>query len=56
VEDGTRMIDTFIYEAPLGVLGKIADVLFLKRYMHKFLLTRNLYIKQAAEKNLQSNE
>ncbi|MFC5447977.1 SRPBCC family protein [Paenibacillus aestuarii] len=50
VGDGTRMIDTFIYEAPLGVLGRIADVLFLRRYMHNFLLTRNLYIKQAAEK------
>ena len=47
--EGTRMIDTFQYRSPLGLLGRLADVLFLKRYMKRFLLERNLYIKQLAE-------
>ncbi len=49
-EDGsTRMIDIFDYEAPFGILGKIANVLFLKKYMHKLLKTRNAVIKEFAE-------
>lgn len=48
-EEGTRMIDTFQYRSPLGPLGRLADVLFLKRYMTRFLWERNLYIKQLAE-------
>ncbi|MGB8954560.1 MAG: SRPBCC family protein, partial [Tumebacillaceae bacterium] len=48
-EEGTRMIDTFQYRSPFGPLGRLADVLFLKRYMTRFLLERNLYIKQLAE-------
>ena len=46
----TLMIDTFDYTSPLGALGKLADWLFLKRYMRKFLMERNQYIKQTAEK------
>lgn len=49
VDDGTLMIDTFDYTSPLGILGRVADVLFLKRYMRQFLLTRNQYLKQIAE-------
>ncbi|ARV14452.1 SRPBCC family protein [Polaribacter sp. SA4-12] len=41
--------DIFKYESPLGFLGKIADFLFLKRYMHHFLLERNIVIKEYAE-------
>lgn len=49
-EEGiTTMIDIFNFEAPLGVLGNIASVLFLKSYMRKFLLKRNEIIKQVAE-------
>jgi ligand-binding SRPBCC domain-containing protein len=29
--DGTRIIDTLNYEPPLGLLGRIADRLFIKR-------------------------
>lgn len=47
--DGTSMIDIFDYTSPLGVLGKLADVLFLKRYMTRFLEERNQCIKQFAE-------
>ena len=47
--DGTLMIDTFDYASPLGLLGKLADALFLKRYMRVFLTRHNLYIKNIAE-------
>lgn len=46
---GTRMIDTFQYSSPLGLLGKLADVLFLYRYMHRLLYRRSLHLKQIAE-------
>jgi len=49
--DRTSMTDVFNYESPLGVLGRLADVLFLKRYMHRFLEERNLVIKDFAESN-----
>ncbi|MFS0556932.1 SRPBCC family protein [Brevibacillus sp. 179-C9.3 HS] len=45
----TRMIDIFDYTSPLGILGKLADWLFLEAYMRRFLRTRNEYIKQVAE-------
>jgi ligand-binding SRPBCC domain-containing protein len=41
--------DIFEYESPLGILGKLADVLFLKKYMTRFLLERNQTIKKYAE-------
>lgn len=49
-EKKTRMIDTFDYTSPLGVLGKLADTLILERYMRRFLLERNLYLKEKAER------
>lgn len=49
VEDGTRMIDLFVYTSPMGVLGKLADKWFLEAYMRNFLMQRNLYIKFASE-------
>lgn len=49
VNDQTIMHDIFDYTSPLGLLGKIADTLFLKRYMTNFLITRNLIIKEKAE-------
>ncbi|MDD9267306.1 SRPBCC family protein [Paenibacillus sp. GCM10023248] len=52
VQNGTLMIDIFNYTSPLGVLGKWADRWFLQAYMHNFLLQRNLYIKQAAERSM----
>lgn len=47
--EGTRMIDTFDYDAPLGIIGRLADVIFLEKYMTRFLVRRNLYIKKVAE-------
>ncbi len=46
---GTLMIDVLMFQAPLGILGRIAEVTFLTRYMKRFLLIRNSYLKQVAE-------
>ena len=46
---GTLMIDTFTFHAPLVILGRVAETLFLTRYMTGLLLTRNRYLKLAAE-------
>lgn len=45
----TLMIDVFDYESPLGILGRIADKLFLEQYMQSFLEKRNDVIKAFAE-------
>ena len=45
----TLMIDRFTYEAPLGIIGKLFDMLILKRYMKKFLQDRNQLHKSIAE-------
>jgi ligand-binding SRPBCC domain-containing protein len=45
----TIMEDEFNYTSPLGWLGKLADYLFLEKYMRGFLLERNAYIKSKAE-------
>ena len=47
--DITLMRDVFDYDSPLGVLGRIVDRLFLKRYMKRLLVSRNAVIKMAAE-------
>ena len=49
-EDGnTVMRDRFEFVAPLGFLGRIAERLFLGRYMRSFIVERNAVLKQAAE-------
>ncbi len=48
-ESGTLMRDKFDYTSPLGLLGRIADVLFLERYMTRLLHVRNGLIKSVAE-------
>ncbi len=45
----TVMTDRFDYRAPLGILGKCADYVFLKKYMETFLNQRNLVVKEFAE-------
>nr|WP_273129769.1 SRPBCC family protein [Bacillus weihaiensis] len=51
-EQGTLMIDTFDYTSPFGGIGKLADRLFLERYMKEFLIKRNRYIKKVAEERV----
>ncbi len=43
------MSDLFDYESPLSMFGKLADRLFLKRYMTELLEKRNATIKMFAE-------
>ena len=45
----TIMYDTFEFESPFGGLGKIANYLFLKKYMTNFLVTKNQVLKNVAE-------
>jgi ligand-binding SRPBCC domain-containing protein len=47
---GTRMVDVFTYRAPLGWMGRLADVLFLERYMHDFLTERARGLKEKLER------
>ncbi len=47
--DHTVMTDEFNYTSPLGWLGRLADILFLEKYMRSFLILRNQFIKSLAE-------
>jgi ligand-binding SRPBCC domain-containing protein len=50
VSDGrTRMRDVFDYTAPMGLIGRLADGLFLKRYVRRLIEKRNAVIKSMAE-------
>lgn len=51
---GTGMVmrDWFTYISPLGMLGKLADRLFLKSYMQKFIEDRARALKDIAENRL----
>jgi ligand-binding SRPBCC domain-containing protein len=49
IDGGTRMIDDFDFDAPLGVLGRLADVIFLRSYMTRFLTERAQELKRLAE-------
>jgi len=45
----TEMRDTFCFAAPLPVLGRLAEIIFLRRYMRALLQERNAVLKQIAE-------
>ena len=46
---GTLAIDDVEFAAPLGVLGKLVDVLVLENYMTRFLVRHNAHFKREAE-------
>jgi ligand-binding SRPBCC domain-containing protein len=46
---GTRMVDVFDFNAPLGLLGVLAERLFLTAYLTRFLQTRAQMLKRLAE-------
>ncbi|HXD94276.1 MAG TPA: SRPBCC family protein [Bacteroidia bacterium] len=48
----TIMTDDFIFESPLGVLGRLANTIILTSYLKKLLVKRNEIIKQYAESDL----
>jgi ligand-binding SRPBCC domain-containing protein len=45
----TRMRDVFVFKSPGGMIGQWFDALFLKRYMTRFLQSRNAQLQQQAE-------
>ena len=45
----TKMIDIFIYQPPLGIIGRLVNYLFLEQYMTDFLLRKNKILKRVAE-------
>jgi len=49
VDGKTVMKDIFMFESPLGILGKLFNLITLKAYMTSLLKQRNLVIKQVAE-------
>lgn len=46
-----KMIDYLHFTSPLGFLGKLANVLFLKTYLRLFLEERNQRLKEHLEQN-----
>ena len=47
--DLTIMKDVFDFTSPLGLLGRMAEALFLESYMRRFIIERNDVIKKTAE-------
>lgn len=47
----TEMEDVFRFTAPLPVLGRLAEILVLRRYMQGLLRERNAVLKEIAESN-----
>jgi hypothetical protein len=45
----TELKDVFLIAAPLPLLGRVAEALFLRRYMRGLVLERNAAIKRVAE-------
>ncbi|ALC90742.1 cell division protein [Bacillus sp. FJAT-18017] len=52
-EGGTLMMDTFKYKSPFGVIGILADKLFLERYMKAFIENRAKVLKGIAESSVE---
>jgi|SRR5688572_8609544 len=48
-QKGTKMTDEFIFKAPFGIFGSIAEKIFLTKYMTGFLKERNKVLKSLAE-------
>ncbi|KMY54433.1 cell division protein [Bacillus sp. FJAT-27231] len=48
-EAGTIMVDKFDYKSPFGLLGSLADKLFLEKYMRRFIISRARELKKIAE-------
>lgn len=45
----TTMTDEFDYTSPLGIIGKAADTVFVKKYLTRLLEKRNQTIREFAE-------
>jgi ligand-binding SRPBCC domain-containing protein len=49
MNDGTRMRDEVRFSAPMGVLGRVAEKVLIRRYLVRLLKERNAAIKRVAE-------
>ena len=49
VAGGTLMRDLVSWRAPLGILGRLADALFLRRHMEWFIRTKQTNLKRLIE-------
>jgi hypothetical protein len=47
--DQTRIRDIFDYTSPFGLIGRLADHLFLESYMRDLIIYRNAVIKHLTE-------
>jgi hypothetical protein len=43
------MTEDFQFRSPLGVLGRVVDVLIMTRYLKRLMARRNAYLKRVAE-------
>lgn len=48
---GTYMTDKLLLCSPYGWLGKLADLVFMEKYIHGLIIERNRVIKEVAESN-----
>ena len=53
--EGTTMSDVLTFSAPLGLLGRVAERLVLRRYLHQFLTNRAAAIKAFLEQASPTN-
>jgi hypothetical protein len=49
MNDGTRMRDELRFVAPMGMVGRLAERMVLRRHLMELLLRRSAALKQAAE-------
>lgn len=49
VNDHTLMTDSINYKLPYGIIGKIVNILFLKKYLVKTITNRAICLKQLSE-------
>ena len=45
----TTMKDEFHFSSPFGIIGRLANFLFLEKYMTNFLKAKNAILKEVAE-------
>jgi ligand-binding SRPBCC domain-containing protein len=45
----TEMVDVFVFSAPFGLLGRIAELALLKAYMRSLLRERNTVLREIVE-------
>lgn len=49
IDNGTIMIDILNFESPYGIIGKWFNKIYLKDLLQKFIVQRNIVIKDYAE-------